>query len=115
MRREGMLSTSVSSTIYNTYQLNEPLNSAVARKYLISLLLEHPIHGLAHQLRSNSLTTVLRLHSQHSDVASHRAATVRLEFADDDTDELVIVVQSHKAQVSPLVEEVTVDIDTVWL
>lgn len=83
------------------------------------------LHGFdrhADELRGDAATTKGFLHGQHGDVAPVGAGAVRLEFGDDDADEVAGRAvangcgcgrERHEAQVAPLVEEVAVDVDAV--
>jgi hypothetical protein len=66
-------------------------------KHFVSLLLNHPINSHPHELGGDASTSVLGAGGQHGDVASHGPAAVGLEFADDDSDDVVIFVQGLRS------------------
>ena len=108
--------------------------------YLISVTLNHNVNGHADQPCGDTLSSILLSHGQHGYVTSHRTPSVWFQLRYNHADEFVVGVKSlhcfgarfsgqtdgtfvramfrgqaahHEAKVSPLVEEIAVDTDTV--
>ena len=68
--------------------------------YLIRISGNHCINSHAYKLGGDAFAAVLGLSGQHGDVASHRSAAMGLELADDDSNQLVVLIESLRTAVS---------------
>ena len=62
--------------------------------HLVGILDDHLLDGHFDKRCGNAMSAVVFACSQHGDVAAHRSSSVRLELADDDAYEIVLIVQS---------------------
>lgn len=60
--------------------------------YLISVFGDHLLDGHLDQRSGNAVATVVLSRCQHGNIATHGPASVRFELANDDSDQVVIIV-----------------------
>lgn len=90
------MSVSVSRAIYTYYSQKAEAGErhTMIKSYLICVLDTHRIDSHLDQLCRDTLTSMLRLDCQHGYIAPQWSATMNLELADNDPNELILFVDS---------------------